>query len=242
MGIPLSIAVQLLPTPQAHDSQGGKTPEQVAAMRARGHGVSNLNETVDLLPTPRTRGDAKTSDRARELYSSSDSMGDVIETLPLLPTPRAARGASSTEIAKALGADITYEGDEQGNVDIPPAFATTSVEEYEALWDALDDQSPYWVTTEGKDYWQAIQRWTRILGRPAPAPSIPDGKNNRHRLSAKFPEWMMGLPEGWVTGPEIGLTRNAALKAIGNGVITQQAYRALEIGWARIIEPLAVAA
>jgi hypothetical protein len=31
-------------TPQAHDAQGPKTPEQIAAMRARGHGVKNLNE------------------------------------------------------------------------------------------------------------------------------------------------------------------------------------------------------
>lgn len=36
-----------LPTPQAHDAQGGKTPEQIAAMRAKGHGVSNLNETAE---------------------------------------------------------------------------------------------------------------------------------------------------------------------------------------------------
>jgi len=47
----------LLPTPQAHDAQKGKTADQVAAMRARGHGVSNLNELaenelVKLLPTP----------------------------------------------------------------------------------------------------------------------------------------------------------------------------------------------
>jgi hypothetical protein len=41
------------PTPQAHDSQGGKTPEQVREMRERtGAGVSNLNEEVHLWPTP----------------------------------------------------------------------------------------------------------------------------------------------------------------------------------------------
>jgi hypothetical protein len=33
-------------TPQAHDAQGPKTPEQIAAMRAKGHGVKNLNEMV----------------------------------------------------------------------------------------------------------------------------------------------------------------------------------------------------
>jgi len=31
-------------TPQAHDAQGPKTPEQIAAMRAKGHGVKNLKE------------------------------------------------------------------------------------------------------------------------------------------------------------------------------------------------------
>jgi hypothetical protein len=34
----------LWPTPQAHDAQGPKTPEQIAVMRAKGHGVKNLNE------------------------------------------------------------------------------------------------------------------------------------------------------------------------------------------------------
>jgi len=42
-------------TPQAHDAQGGKTPEQVEAMRKRtGAGVKNLNEQVQNWPTPTT--------------------------------------------------------------------------------------------------------------------------------------------------------------------------------------------
>jgi hypothetical protein len=39
--------VNLLPTPQAHDAQKGKTAEQVARMRAKGHGVANLNEVIE---------------------------------------------------------------------------------------------------------------------------------------------------------------------------------------------------
>lgn len=35
-------------------------------------------------------------------------------------------------------------------------------------------------------------------------------------------EWMQGLPEGWVTDVP-GLSRNAQLKALGNGVVPQQA-------------------
>lgn len=38
----------------------------------------------------------------------------------------------------------------------------------------------------------------------------------------------MGLPEGWVTGVP-GLSRNAMLKALGNGVVPQQAALALTL-------------
>ena len=37
----------------------------------------------------------------------------------------------------------------------------------------------------------------------------------------------MGLPEGWVTDPAIGISRNEQLKACGNGVVPQQAIAAL---------------
>lgn len=38
--------VSLLLTPQAHDAQGPKSPEQVASMRDQGFGVANLNDAV----------------------------------------------------------------------------------------------------------------------------------------------------------------------------------------------------
>jgi len=45
-GVPLADQVkrESWATPQAHDAQGPKTPEQIQAMRAKGHGVKNLNE------------------------------------------------------------------------------------------------------------------------------------------------------------------------------------------------------
>jgi site-specific DNA-cytosine methylase len=75
----------------------------------------------------------------------------------------------------------------------------------------------------------AIRRWEAMIDRPAPAPTLPDGRDGAHRLSPWLCEWMMGLPEGWICDPEIGLTRNQMLKAAGNGVVPQQAYLALEI-------------
>jgi hypothetical protein len=73
----------------------------------------------------------------------------------------------------------------------------------------------------------AIRRWEAVIGRPAPEPTKPDGKEGNHRLSSKFTEWMMGLPDGWIT--DIGLKRNDELKACGNGVVPQQAELALSL-------------
>ena len=73
----------------------------------------------------------------------------------------------------------------------------------------------------------AIRRWEEVLGRPAPAPTKPDGKDGAHRLSSSFTEFMMGLEPGWIT--DVGLTRNEELKACGNGVVPQQAELALRI-------------
>jgi len=47
------------------------------------------------------------------------------------------------------------------------------------------------------------------------------------KLNVKFVEYMMGLPDGWVT--DIDLSRAQMLKILGNGVVPQQAYRALEL-------------
>jgi hypothetical protein len=73
----------------------------------------------------------------------------------------------------------------------------------------------------------AIERWEKLTGRAAPAPTKPDGKDDAHRLSSEFTEWMMGLPAGWITG--VGLSRNEELKACGNGVVPQQAELALRM-------------
>jgi DNA (cytosine-5)-methyltransferase 1 len=68
-------------------------------------------------------------------------------------------------------------------------------------------------------YGTAVRRWEEVTGRTAP-PGLKDGK-----LSPSFVEWMMGLPLGYIT--DLGLSRVAELKALGNGVVWQQAYLAL---------------
>ncbi|MFF8577268.1 DNA cytosine methyltransferase [Streptomyces albidoflavus] len=71
-------------------------------------------------------------------------------------------------------------------------------------------------------YAAAVARWERLT-RPAPAPTDAGG-----RLSAAFVEWMQGLDAGWVTAIP-GLSRPAQLTALGNGVVPQQAARAVRL-------------
>ena len=81
-----------------------------------------------------------------------------------------------------------------------------------------ESESPY-----GR-YAQAVERWSEEF-RPAPAPTFINEKG-QERLDVKFAEWMMGLPDGWVTDVP-GLSRAQQIKAIGNGVVPQQAAAAL---------------
>jgi DNA (cytosine-5)-methyltransferase 1 len=73
-------------------------------------------------------------------------------------------------------------------------------------------------------YQPAITRWEAVTGRVAPRPTAP-GRTGE-RLAPAFVEWLMGLAPGWVTDVP-GLSRNAQLRALGNGVVPQQAALAL---------------
>jgi DNA (cytosine-5)-methyltransferase 1 len=245
-GMPLTIAVQLLPTPEAklatsgpdfnranRDCSGGDdlatalvllpTPDAYQAMRggsqppekrrAGGHTVS-LADVVEkgnethLLPTPKA-GDAsfglpRTSGRAVE--KSTHLATRVV--YDMLPTPRSSRGASSTEIAYALGADCFDDDRTQGEV----VFTRP------AEW--------------GK-YAHAVERHAAMLDREPESPTQPNMKGNPE-LSPKFVEWMMCLPEGWVTGVTLNPSlsprgiREAQLKLLGNGVVPAQALYAFQ--------------
>lgn len=75
--------------------------------------------------------------------------------------------------------------------------------------------------TDFGEYGPAVARWEAALGRPAPRPTDALG-----RLNPPFVEWLMGLDAGHVTDVP-GLSRSAQLKALGNGVMPQQAVPAL---------------
>jgi DNA (cytosine-5)-methyltransferase 1 len=72
-------------------------------------------------------------------------------------------------------------------------------------------------------YAPAIARWESVLERIAPDPVVM--RSDKRRLNPRFVEWMMGLPDGWVTGH--GLSAAKELKMLGNGVVPLQAYEAI---------------
>jgi DNA (cytosine-5)-methyltransferase 1 len=154
--------------------------------------------TYELIPTPMSRdykGDTSPHERNGVVQTDTVERAIFHSGEIKLPTPTA---------SDWKGANNSGSG------------STSSV----GLATKIDNLETNWGKFE-----PAIRRWEQVLGRPAPLPTKPDGKDGAHRLSSGFTEWMMGLPEGWLT--DVGLSRNEELKACGNGVVPQQAELAL---------------
>lgn len=175
-----------------------------------GYNLASLPRDVALLPTPKA-GDAdfglpRTSGRPPE--KSTHLATRIAYDIPLLRTPCAAEaegGPLHPEVAKARNQTLRLTGQ---------VLAATG-----NLADASGNTDTSWG-----DYAPAIHRWEQVLGRPAPEPTEPS-RTGKPQLSAKFVEWMMGLPSGWVTGVDI--SRAQQLRALGNGVVPQQGAAAI---------------
>jgi hypothetical protein len=150
----------------------------------------------------------------------------------LMPTPVAQEGAKApaqqTSAVKGKTGQVWLSNVAK---DLEPKLGTPQARDYKGRPGREEDKNLNHdvarndlLTNWGK-FEPAIRRWEEVLDRSAPPPTKPDGKEGAHRLSSAFTEWLMGLPEGWVTN--VGLTRNEELKACGNGVVPQQAATAL---------------
>ncbi|MGW8764882.1 hypothetical protein ACWGN5_20485 [Streptomyces sp. NPDC055815] len=193
MGLPLGLAVRLLPTPRTSDTNGASS---------HGDGGPDLRTAVSLLPTPRASDGEK--------GSPNQKFGDGSATLAsaaarLLPTPQASERSASRETAEERAA-----AGHQAYLSHVMASITRS------------EPTPQEGGTHWGPYSAAVERW-EALTRPVPRPVDEQG-----RLSPTFVEWLMGLPEGHVTSVP-GLSRGARLKALGNGVVPQQAAAALRL-------------
>jgi hypothetical protein len=225
-------ALNFLPTTRA---QHGEDRNNRIYFREEGK-PQNLENALATLPTPTTRdykdgsepherdGLIQTDTIARAIFNS----GEV-----LLPTTRTSMANGATRKEVEAGNPKSRIEAEVLLMPTPTAVDGNTVAKSEL--DANDPKHRLKVAAQvlardgvnwGK-FEPAIRRWENVLGRPAPAPTKPDGKNGAHRLSSSFTEWMMGLPEGWIT--DVGLTRNEELKACGNGVVPQQAELALRM-------------
>jgi hypothetical protein len=215
-----------LPTPTVSDQYTGNlssTQQKPGSM----HSVTlaQVFHKPDLFPTP-VAADWKNG-RPGQGYGANLPQA----TESLMPTPKALDGVKGNLKTSQERLDSGHQVD-LPNVAIdllgtPRANAANSSSkqvEAGAPKSRIEDQV---LTTNWGKFEPAIRRWEAIIRRPAPEPTKPDGKDGNHRLSSKFTEWMMGLPDGWITGHD--LKRNDELKLAGNGVVPQQAELALRL-------------
>jgi DNA (cytosine-5)-methyltransferase 1 len=214
-----------------------KTPEQIAALKAKSPGgYRNLRETVinelPTLPTPITTD-----------YKNGKSSAGYGANLPetaaaLIPTPTTRDYKDGSEphlrdgkVQTDTVARAVFNSGQIKLFNTPTTMDAKATNNPEIAQKFLDQGRQtcltYDVATNWGKFEPAIRRWEAIIGRPAPEPTKPDGKDGNHRLSSKFTEWMMGLPDGWITGHD--LKRNDELKLAGNGVVPQQAELALRL-------------
>lgn len=207
-GIPLGAAVRLLPTPVTTDAKGARN-----ATAGRRDGLTGTNgwtlggvihdgRIANLLPTPQGRdGDARRGDPSPDVAA-----GRLESGRRNLPDAVAARLLPSPR-----GSDAKNGGPNQG-------IASGDI----ALSSAVQPQR--WG-----EYATAVA-WWEALTRPAPDPTEPTARGGGQRLAPALPEWMMGLPDGHLTGH---LPRPAAIRLAGNGVVPLQAAAAFRILWPR---------
>lgn len=152
---------------------------------------------MDLLPTPTTNVGANGGSQDPDKRRAGGHSVSIqdVAEFELLPTPKA--GDGQFDLPRTSGR--------------PPERSTH-----------LATRLHY---TDFGSYASAIRRHEIAFGRVAPEPTAPTGRSGAHRLSSRFVEWMMGLPDGWVT--ECGLSRSAELRILGNGVVPPQATAAL---------------
>ena len=153
----------------------------------------------------------------------------VAENVRGLPTPRESDGAKGGPNQRGSSGDLMLPSAVMRLLPTPRARdgQAEGVEAGRRRMERYGTATMPTVAAGGfGDYGPAIARHTEAIGRPAPSPT-EIGPKGGERLSPRFTEWMMGLPEGWITDVP-GLSRNDQLSLCGDGVVPQQASAALE--------------
>ena len=214
----------LIHTPTASDHKAGR--------HQAGTGMS-LSQAVQMLPTPVAQPSGNSPEahlrkkpgRAQVTDLAIIAENGLLATGGLLPTPQATNATASST---GYGANLHEVAREL----LPTPKAGDAVMGLPSTSGRPPEKSTHLATrieyTDFGLYAAAIARWEQVLGRPAPAPTIPPTREGgRARLSTRFVEWLMGLPDGHVTGEDLGLTREQQLRLLGNGVVPQQGAAAI---------------
>lgn len=204
------------PTIQAHDAQGPKTPEQIAAMRQKSKaGVRNLNEAVNW-PTVSLCGQ-------HNRKGASQNSGDGLSTaVKQWPTPQHSEYKGQSQRGQFSPDDRLSNKVAQTDGQPVPASLSMNGKSPESLW-----STPRSIETQqynSKDNGQALSRQV-LWATPAadyPGDDVnklslsPKGKATRidnkrmvqtsltvqlgvqrNKLNPSWVEQLMGLPVGW---------------------------------------------
>lgn len=188
--------------------------------------ANQLNDLPYLLPTPRT-----TDTGGPGIHGNGGQ--DLRTEVSLLPTPDAyagTRGGTQAPEKRRTGGHTVSVADVAEHELLPTPKAGDADFGLTRTTGRPPERSTHLATrlhyTDFGKYAGAIERWEAVTGRKAPAPTELTDKG-KHRLSAAFVEWLMGLADEWVTDPDLGLSRASQLRALGNGVVPQQAVYAI---------------
>ena len=177
------------------------------SVRASDVGAPHRRERVFVIAYPHGerfgRFSGRTGGRSGEGFGAP--LGEIVRLLRTPCASEAEGGPLHPEVAKSRNQTLRLTGQ---------VLAATG-----NLADSSGNTDNSWGV-----YAPAIHRWENTLGRPAPAPTEPS-RTGRPQLSPRFVEWMMGLPAGWVT--DVPISRANQLRALGNGVVPQQAAYAI---------------
>jgi hypothetical protein len=243
-----------LPTPRARDARGRGFADQlpnvvellptptVSEANGIGHAADsgmNLRHTISLLPTPRaSENENRQTKRSPSQEAGTHGKCLAAEVAHLLPTPTVADSngtrnfqTDGTPYGSGYGKTLT-----DATTLLPTPRATDGTKGGPNQRGSSGDlmlPSAVHRMSSGASTEQLSDAGSTSSDDSPPPPTDALG-----RLAPPFVEWMMGLPAGHVTAVP-GLPRGAQLKALGNGVVPQQAAAALRVlaaradaGWA----------
>lgn len=234
--------VVLLPTPRVSATRTGRSAIVGSASSpslehtlelARGEVPRELRsldeapESWQLLPTPTASLGRSTGFPSRQ--TSQERMGAgkrfLDAALALLPTPVASDGTGGPDYA------MTAQGSPDLRTVVTMFPTPTARDARRGAGRPFTEGRPLSEVVAllpsqlgqfGK-YELAVRRHESAFNLPVPAPVEPNRRGNP-RLTAAFPEWMMGLPAGYITDV---VDRADALRIAGNGVFGPTVLHAL---------------